>query len=426
MRLQTRWGGWAIACSLAALGGCELVAGLGDPRIVKVSSAATGTAGTGGAVSGTAGTGGGTAMATTGTGGATCDVSAMCGGICTDLSSDSHNCGRCAHDCLYGVCLSGKCQAWPVVTNTTVAADVDCSLVADSTYVTWGENQYFGVKAYQAKVMGSPATMLPVTLDPTSPCLSLSNGVLAFFFGGSVYTMPEGQTVATVQSTYDTNTYGPWALAFDSTATNAILAGVNAELPYPDSLQTCSLDGGACSALSAGVTGGSPGTWPGQLFVNAMYAFWRRQGGSQSNTLFRYTFSTGAIDMVSTSVLGVVAIDQTNVYWVGSPDGGIYSLPQSMPSGVTPFTVSPAVSDKILGLASDGANVYFGTSSDMAASLYYVPVGSGKANIMYTSPHASGSAEHPVVTAGGAIIWVDQNLNADGGTQYSIMGIAAP
>lgn len=40
------------------------------------------------------------------------DASAVCGsgGFPTDLRADTHNCGRCGHDCLGGACVGGQCK----------------------------------------------------------------------------------------------------------------------------------------------------------------------------------------------------------------------------------------------------------------------------------------------------------------------------
>jgi hypothetical protein len=138
--------------------------------------------------------------------------------------------------------------------------------------------------------------------------------------------------------------------------------------------------------------------------------------------------------MVDAAVAGAVAIDAINIYWVGLPNKAIYMLPQTLPGGVLPFTVADPMGQPITGLASDGTNVYFGTSSvgassGGAGSLYYVPIGGGPPTVMYTTPNTSRSALRPVVTAGGAVFWVDKHSDPDAGMgawQYTIMGIAAP
>ncbi len=110
------------------------------------------------------------------------------------------------------------------------------------------------------------------------------------------------------------------------------------------------------------------------------------------------------------------------MYWVGPPNYTIYSLPLGSLSGAMPNTVA-SLTEAPLSIATDGTNVYFGTSSTTKGNIYYVPVGSSStsATVVYTSPFEV-SSELYVVAAAGALYWYDSSA-ASGS---NIMGIATP
>ncbi len=84
----------------------------------------------------------------------------------------------------------------------------------------------------------------------------------------------------------------------------------------------------------------------------------------------------------------------------------------------------------IVGVASDGTNVYFGTLNLCGiAGLYYAPIGSGSPSTpteFFTSGMGTFlTAEGYVVAAGGAVYWVDAGSFGTP-APVNIMGIAAP
>jgi hypothetical protein len=75
-------------------------------------------------------------VCTSGQCGISCDEGfEPCSGACVPLGSDSHNCGRCGHDCgVKATCNAGQCQAAPLVTGIAAAAGLDVS--ADGIFYT--------------------------------------------------------------------------------------------------------------------------------------------------------------------------------------------------------------------------------------------------------------------------------------------------
>ena len=102
-----------------------------DPRISDGGATTTTTSSSSSSTS----TGTGGAVTTSGTGGAGCDAgTTACNTVCTDMQTDAHNCGRCAHDCVGGACLAGVCQPWQLVADADIAGS---AMDADGAYVVW-------------------------------------------------------------------------------------------------------------------------------------------------------------------------------------------------------------------------------------------------------------------------------------------------
>ena len=354
-----------------------------------------------------------------------CDAGVACGGVCVDTTSDKHNCGRCGHDCLNGLCSESMCQAWPVATNVTVTA-----MAADEHFVAWVDASD---AVHQVPVDGG----MVLTVAQSAGSVQdggpvLNGGTVAFCGSDRIYGVPEGQTSTTTESFF-TNVYTAGPLALASNGVTAYMLGTTASSPYSYYLLACPLlDTGNNFCMPAGLDAPVDAAVQGMelasnLLVNATYAFWIYDGSSPSVT--RYGFGSNVVDAYDFTAAGAfaLAIDTSNVYWVGAPNSSIYSLPQAFASATTPMKLAVTM-EMISGLASDGTGVYFGMGNAGLgnAALAYVPVGGGDATTIYTSPNATGlGAESFVVAAGGAVYWADVNLDMFP-PAADIMGIAAP
>jgi hypothetical protein len=392
---------WLLIGAAAGASACSTI--FGDFAVQDTGGASTGS----GATTSTASTG------TTGTG----------GGACVDLQSDALNCGRCGHDCLYGTCSGGVCQPWVVAHLAAVAGS---GMAADEKYVVWidaaQQVRQVGVGGGSVVTASPGALFAGGTERPV-----LRSGTAAYVSpggqNGRIYVVPEGSPSAMGEAYLALTLASFHYLALDPTGATAFLVGQSGSSPYAYYLLQCPLvPNGFCDFANM-ATPIAPSGMPGaneatQLMVNSKYAFWAF-ADSSSASINRYSFMDSAIDSVGTTSVRGAAIDGSNIYW--SDGGSIYSLPQSFVGGPQKLGSSSML---IEALASDGTNVYFGTSTTSAsATLSYLPVGGGTPTPMYTSPNAFGREMH-VVTAGGAVYWADEKLGTP--STSDIMGIAAP
>jgi hypothetical protein len=300
----------------------------------------------------------------------------------------------------------------------------DGSLDADGSYVVWADSNF---QVHQVKTSGGAVTTFAQTVlqwAGTGPVLR--NGTVAFLDGArNVDTAPEGQSVATSKAMF-ASTYQGQCVALNPSATSVFFIGQMMLSPSNTDLVQCPLAAGTCAMVGSSpieTLAMSGGGGRGKLLVNTNYAFWA-YGASAPTSINRYTFATNAITSVNSEVDLGPAIDATNVYWAGTPFYTIYSLPQTFLSTDVPKNVANSAA-AIIGLASDGTNVYFGTAPNNAAgSVYYVPVGGGTPTLMYTSPQQP-SNENSMVAAAGGVYWADRWNGACPPT-YNIMGVAAP
>jgi hypothetical protein len=399
--------------------GCDVIFGLQRAELYQ-PDAGSGASTTTTSSSGTASSSG--TMSTTG-----CDAAAMCNGVCADtldMSSDSHNCGRCGHDCLYGACSSGLCQSWTIATNASVMA-----MAADGKFVAWTDSSNV-VHQVPIAPNGTVVTVSQAAAATPGGGPALNGGTLAFGGSDRAYGGPEGGA-ATPLTSFFTGAYAPGPLALAADGVTTYMVGVTTSSPFSYYLLTCPLvttNMNFCSPTGLGMSVGPAMQGQNQaidLLVNGTYAFWILNDSTP--TIERYAFESnvlGSLDFTAGYSVAL-ALDTTNLYWVAAPKSTIYSLPQSFTGASNPLAVSEM---EIAGLASDGTNVYFGLSNaDMGnATLAYVPVIGGEATTLFTSPNGTGlGAESFVVAAGHGVYWADVDQNTYP-TVSTIMGIAAP
>jgi hypothetical protein len=350
-----------------------------------------------------------------------------CSGTCVDFQTDAANCGRCGHSCLYGTCSAGVCQPWVVVGNYENIGWMD----SDGKYVVWSPGDG-NSEVYQISVAGETMTSITPELfgavSQPLPGPVFANGTVAYLTSVSslstgVYTVAEGQTNATMQASVPSTYQTVGDIAINPAATTAYLLAALSVSPWTNYLLQCPLNGQACTPLGPSIGGyvTMAGIAGGGLIVNGNYAFW---SDASPASLKRYTFTGSATTSFTTTVEVGPKLDANNVYWVGDPGSTIYALPQSFSASSVPQNMGSSTSG-IVGLSSDGTNVYFGTSNlNAPGSLSYIPVGGTTATPMFTSSDPQ-SGEFYVVAAGGAVYWVDADLYACPSTA-TIMGIATP
>jgi hypothetical protein len=109
------------------------------------------------------------------------------GGGCGDPTSDPHNCGRCGHDCLGGMCAVGACQAVALV-----AADSGVSpfrLAQDDQSLFWTDRLNGAIN--RTPKSGGTTTTMWRTLNSPSPVAVDDAGVYWADYTG-VWRCPKG------------------------------------------------------------------------------------------------------------------------------------------------------------------------------------------------------------------------------------------
>ncbi len=121
--------------------------------------------------------------------GGSCD-GAMCSGVCVETSSDSKNCGRCAHTCGTAQCSAGACL--PVLIDGTEDAGVEAGVISSLTtdqgddnpagqalHIFWAMTGNNGV--FQDNATGG--NVVKLSTQPTSSLTNVSvNGSTAYWF----------------------------------------------------------------------------------------------------------------------------------------------------------------------------------------------------------------------------------------------------
>ena len=303
---------------------------------------------------------------------ATDDVAPMDTGCGADVSAvDPLNCGACGHSCLGGGCDGGTCQ--PV---TLAATNGLIGLALDSTFIYWADNEAGAIHkiAKALTQQGTPTVVVAaqnvqgVASDGTY--LYWTNKVAA---GHVMRALPTGTGLATIASNQN---QPDWIASNGSTvawtnqgANQVMAAPVDASNATPVQLNTTGENG----ALPAGIAIDS---------ANVYYAT-KNSGGGLAEAV---PIAGGPVSELGSATYVGIAVDSSNVYWTGGFSNPIVS--QNTRAGTTATVKIIATGSALtcpLGIASDGANVYFidngtdGAGNIVAGTgaLYRVPIGNG-------------------------------------------------
>ncbi len=374
--------------------------------------------------------------------GISCDVNlTQCGGSCIDPQSDTSNCGRCGHSCVAGACVAGQCQSW-IVTNASVnhagllvvragtVGHVD--IVTDGTNVVWIDAQQGVLQVSATAGQSAPV----VNLWPMQASTSTSADGLATANGVVVWTMTDtvngvslwkatvgqpmsGEMVASLGAGSVSDV--PSGLAIDSTGrTVYFLDTVTSSNASPQSpgLYTCDLPSKLCVHLY-------DTNAPSSLLMSNDVAFangiliWT---DSAAGNVMRADYTHNAVGIAVSNQLGptLLATDTAFAYWANvvpasSGTTASFSIARTSLSYPGQVTSLASMSGSLMGMGSDGTNLYFAhNTSTQLGALDYVPAdGSAAAKSLKPNQTAYGLA-----VGGGAIYW----LNGDD----TIDGIAAP
>lgn len=289
------------------------------------------------------------------------DAAAPCG----DTASDPVNCGTCGRSCLGGACLSGQCQAIPVVQGLSLANwdGIDpwsLTLVGDSVYYS---DSVLGAgyvwKVAKAGGIASPVIEIQGAAGTAEYCLGggggenarwLTNAVGQVYWRGCMNRLRDLDT-----STGLVSRIGELDISFIASTSTQIFG-------TRQTMSDASIVGEAVAfSLSSGTqnTIGSYNGSPGYLVVDDTYVFW---SDTSSRAIMKVSQMGGTPEIVaSSSYPQGIALDPDYVYWTDSSQGTILRVPKSGGKG------EPLASgqDTPVQIAVDGDFVYWTDTSDL-------------------------------------------------------------
>jgi hypothetical protein len=260
---------------------------------------------------------------------------------CTDTQMDSHNCGRCGHDCLGGACVQGHCQAVALVSSD--AGVTPFGLAQDDAYLYWTDLKATGSVNRTSKDAGSTLPVSPSAVYPRTvvvddagvvfwgessgiyrcahtgcsgnPLLvATGNSVSSLAIDGNFVYWSEGAPQILRAHQYGSNETGATLWQGDA-ATNEVAAdGQRVYFTAQDGLlHAIGVDGGAPATASWGnpLSSGSQG-----IAVYGGDVYWTVADPTQGSILAAPT-STLTVGTVAASQQDPqpVATDGANVYW---------------------------------------------------------------------------------------------------------------
>lgn len=246
-----------------------------------------------------------------------CDVGTACGARCVDTQTDASNCGRCAHDCGGGTCVSGVCQ--PMVLAT--GQDGPRALFVSGSTVYWTNHSSSGT------VASCPVTGCTGSPQTYATGLALASGITvsssSIFFGCFGSSAPDGGTADVGAGLFSCSTAGCAMNPSPMTDNPGAIVGVasdGANVFWNDAAY------GQVLSCAVGGCGGTP---------------------------------TVVAQNINTPWYGI-ATDATNVYFAGRGDGTVYSCPKAGCGSNPPTTIVSGLTGPY-ALAVDSDTVYVTT-----------------------------------------------------------------
>ena len=259
-------------------------------------------------------------------------------GAC-DTASDTHNCGRCGHDCLGGQCLGGVCQAVALLDIDAGASPRD--LAQDDSFLYWTDLSK-GTVNRTSKTTG--VTMLAYR-DPSPVGIAVDDAGIYWGDFQGLWRCPKAACNPSATPTLVAHaTTGVFSLAIDD-----------------QSIYWSEESARVFAAPKDGADAGGATVWKGSTSVNYLATDGQRLYFTADDGMLHIAGVDGgqptAIGTAGPSSSEGVALEDGVVYWtVFDPSNGQVNAAST--TSLTPTTFVGTL-ELPLPVASDGINVYW-------------------------------------------------------------------
>jgi hypothetical protein len=296
------------------------------------------------------------------------------GGCDMDVVGDPLNCGACGHSCLGGSCVSGACQ--PV---TLAPTNGSVGIAIDSTFIYWADIDAGAIRKVSKALtqQGIPSSVVSGLTAQRVQGVASDGSYIYWTNKTAVGQVFRALPTGAAQTTIANNQNQPDWIASNGTTVAWTNQGSNQVMTAP----AAAVDASATQLNDAGENG----TLPAGIAIDSANVYYatKTTGGGLAEAV---PLAGGPVSEIGTATYVGIAVDATNVYWTGGFSNPIVS--QNTKNGTTATVKIIATGSALtcpLGVASDGANVYFldqGTTSagvivPSTGALYRVPVGNG-------------------------------------------------
>jgi len=303
-----------------------------------------------------------------------------------NLQIDAKNCGRCNHDCLGGLCTTGKCDPFTLAAGLGSPSGIAVG-PTDVYFTTYGTGTVQSVK----KTGGLVATLAPAETRARGVAvlgntLYWANGDYSFDDAGS--------------------NGGIWQCTLPACSAKKLFAIGGYDTAYPvvrggfvyfgagedQTVNRVPAAGGANSIITTTNS-------PFGIAADDVHVYFT----SGQTNVFRAPLDGGtaeAVGALNSSQIGFVAVDDLRMYWAYTDVDGIgqvLSVAKAAPGGGTTSYGTATDNVRPVGVAVDAENLYWSTSGTGPAN---APVGDGK--IFSCKKEGCGGAP-PVVLATGNV-----------------------
>jgi hypothetical protein len=332
------------------------------------------------------------------------------GGACGDTTSDGKNCGRCGHDCLGGMCMSGVCQPISLASSITPFA-----IAVDSTSVYW--TSFLDTNVVKAdKNTGANPTILMSYSDPQMR-IFLPTGIALDDGGVFVADQATGYVLSCPIGGCGNN---PTTVAFQDGGSPLLVAVDSTSVYWTDGLNDiwkAPRGGGAVTHVSTYAMGKNA-----DIKVDSQFIYWTVDDG----TVQKVALAGGA----PTKLVGGQAnanwmtLGNNSVYWTTLSDPGVISGSPLMGAMVNILAGGQHSPE---GVAVDGTNIYWATFGTPTAFTDGTVMTCPLTNC--SSPTTLASSQQgarSVAVDANAVYWTTQGSGMQGSETGTVMKVAKP